>query len=292
MRDPRDATDANRLLLAALIGLALFLLAGVLFAQGLPAGTRLEPGDALAKSQQAIGRQVGDYTLYNRDGKALRLADYRGKPVLVSFIYTGCFQVCPVTTRFLEGAVTEAQRVLGRDAFNVVTVGFNLPFDTPMAMRDFQERQGIAVPHWEFVAGDAPTIDGLARDVGFAWVPTAAGFDHMTQVTILDAQGRVFRQVYGESFELPVLVGPLKELVTGTAAPAQNLVNILERVRILCTVYDPRAGKYRLNYGLFIEIFAGLSILGATAWYLVANRRRPTAAEPSATPTLRPSHGA
>ena len=96
----------------------------------------------------------------------------------------------------------------------------------------------------------------------------------MTQVTIVDGEGRVFRQVYGDSFELPMLVGPLRELVTGTPASAQDFAGFLERVRILCTVYDPAAGRYRLNYGLFIEIFAGVSMLGATAWYLAAEWRR------------------
>ena len=71
-----------------------------------------------------------------------------------------------------------------------------------------------------------------------------------------------------------MLVAPLRELVTGTPAPAENFAGFLERVRILCTVYDPRAGKYLLNYGLFIEIFAGLSMLGGTAWYLAAEWRR------------------
>jgi protein SCO1/2 len=130
------------------------------------------------------------------------------------------------------------------------------------------------LPNWDFVAADAATVDGLARDTGFVWTPTASGFDHLTQVTIVDGRGRVFRQVYGESFELPMFVGPLKELVTGAPAQAQNLSGLLERVRILCTVYDPRAGKYRLNYGLFIEIFVGLTVLGATAWYLIAGARR------------------
>ena len=278
MRKLRPDIDANRLLLAAFIGLVLFIAAGALFAQGLPQGTKLEPRDALARSQAVIGNPVGDYTLRDRDGKEVRLGDYRGKPLLVSFIYTGCFQVCPATTQFLGRAVKEAQRVLSADAFRVVTVGFNLPFDTPGAMREFQKRQGIDFANWQFLAADAATIDGLAHDLGFVWVPTAAGFDHLTQVTILDGQGRVFRQVYGESFELPIFVGPLRELVTGAPAAAQSFVGFLERVRILCTVYDPRAGKYRLNYGLFIEIFAGLSMLGGTAWYLAAEwrRQRPT----------------
>jgi len=275
--DLRPGLDPNRLLLAAAIGLLLFVAAGLVFGQGLPAGTKLESKDALARSQAAIGRSIGDYTLQGRDGKRVRLADYRGKPLLVSFVYTGCFQVCPATTKFLGRAVEEAQRVLSTTAFRVVTVGFNLPFDTPEAMREFQQRQGIDRPNWEFLAADATTVDGLARDVGFVWVPTAAGFDHLTQVTILDGRGRVFAQVYGDAFDIPMLVAPLRELVAGTPAPAQDLAGFLERVRILCTVYDPRAGKYRLNFGVFIELFAGLSMLGATAWYLAAEwrRRRP-----------------
>jgi protein SCO1/2 len=278
----RPGDEARRLLLAAVMGLIVFLAAGILFAQGLPPGTRLEPRDALARSQAVVGNPIGDYALRDHRGNEVRLGRYRGKPLLVSFVYTGCFDVCPVTTRVLGRAVEEAQRVLSTDAFRVVTVGFNLPFDTPEAMREFQKRQGIALPNWEFLAAaDAATIDRLARDVGFAWVPTAAGFDHLTQVTIIDAQGRVFGQVYGESFELPMLVAPLRELVTGAPAPVQDLAGFLERVRILCTVYDPGAGKYRLNYGLFIEIFAGLSMLGGTAWYLTAQWRRQRPPRPS-----------
>jgi protein SCO1/2 len=274
MPDPPRGSDPNRLLLAAAIGLLLFMLAGALFGQALPEGTRLDPRTALEVSQRAIGSQLRDHTLFAADGAPVRLARFRGKPLVVSFVYTGCFQVCPATTKFLDGAVAEAQRALGPDAFHVVTVGFNLPFDSPTAMREFKRRQGIEASNWEFLAVDAPTLDALARDVGFVWTPTPAGFDHLTQATIVDGQGRVVRQVYGESFELPMLVGPLRELVTGAPARAQNLADIVERVRILCTIYDPRAGRYRLDYGLFIEIFAGISMLGATAWYLAAEWRR------------------
>ncbi|MEP7180759.1 MAG: SCO family protein [Betaproteobacteria bacterium] len=274
MRDPRSGIDPNTLLLAALLGLVLYLVAGALFAQALPAGTALDSREALKVSQATVGRSLGDWTLQDRDGRQVRLAEYRGKPLVVQFIYTGCFQVCPTTTKFLGRAVDEAQRALGADAFRVVTVGFNLPFDTPAAMREFRQKQGIDAANWEFLAGDAATIDGLARDVGFVWTPTAAGFDHLTQATIVDRDGRVFRQLYGESFELPMFVGPLKELVTGAPAPAQDLAGLFDRVRILCTVYDPRAGKYRLNYGLFIEIAVGLTVLGAVAFYLTGEWRR------------------
>ena len=278
MRDPRQGIDPNTLLLAAVLGLVLYLVAGALFAQALPPGTALDPRDALKLSQAAVGRPLGDWTLQDRDGRTVRLAEYRGRPLVISFIYTGCFQVCPATTKFLGRAVDEAQRTLGADAFRVITVGFNLPFDTPAAMREFRAKQGIDAANWEFVAGDPATIDGLARDAGFVWMPTASGFDHLTQATIVDRDGRVFRQIYGDAFELPMFVGPLKELVTGAPAPAENLAGLLDRVRILCTVYDPRAGKYRLNYGLFIEIAVGLSVLGAIAFYLTGEWRRQRAA--------------
>ena len=282
MRDPRQpGVDPTTLLIAAVVGLALFLVAGLLFASAAPSGDALDPSRALSVSQAAIGSELGDYTLSNGEGAPVRLAEYRGKPLVVSFVYTGCAQVCPTTTRFLGRAIQEAQSALGKDAFRVVTVGFNLPFDTPVAMREFQKKHAISLANWEFLAADAPTIEGLARDTGFVWAPTASGFDHLTQATIVDGRGRVFRQVYGESFELPMLIAPLKELVTGAPAPAQNLADILERVRILCTVYDPRAGKYRLNYGLFIEILVGISVLGATAFYVGNEWRRHRRMRPS-----------
>jgi protein SCO1 len=263
------------------VGLALWLASGLVSAQALPQGSTLDARQALAISQRAVGRTLGDYALTAAGGRRVRLSDYRGRPLVVQFIYTGCFQVCPTATKTLDRAVGEAQRMLGNGAFHVVSVGFNLPFDTPTAMLDFQKRQRVDSPNWEFLAADAPTIDGMARDLGFVWTPTASGFDHVTQVTIIDARGRVFRQVYGDDYALSMFVGPLKELVTGAPAPAQNLTDLFERVRILCTVYDPLTGRYRLNYGLFIEILTGLTVLGGIALYLTLEWRRQRLARPT-----------
>jgi protein SCO1/2 len=244
------------------------------FATTVAPASALDLDRALGESQAVVGHQVGDYAFTERDGTRVRLSDYRGKPLLVSLVYTGCSQVCPVTTKFLGKAVREAQDTLGRDAFSVVTIGFNLPFDNPAAMKTFAKQQGINLPGWNFLSPDAGTVDGLLRDLGFSVSANASGFDHVTQLTILDADGRVFRQVYGDSFELPILVGALRELADGTPAPVQSLGALVQRVRILCTVYDPLTGKYRLNYALFIEILTGLSVLGAIAYYVSNEWRR------------------
>ena len=157
-----------------------------LLQQLLPALTQ---DQALRLSQGAIGQVVGDYTLTDTEGRPVRLSSLRGKPLLISFIYTGCFSVCPTTTRTLKRAVESAMRALGPDSFNVASIGFNVPFDTPAALRTFAGQQGVYFPNWLFLSPDAQTLEGLARDLGFSYARSAGGFDHITQVTILDRAG-------------------------------------------------------------------------------------------------------
>jgi protein SCO1/2 len=229
---------------------------------------------AMRASQAALGRVVGDYALTDTDGRRVRLADFRGKPLLVSFIYTGCSQVCPTTTKFLDQAVRQAAGSLGDDAFNVVTIGFNLPFDNPAAMRQFARQQGIARANWRFLSPDAGNALALTDEFGFAHDATAGGFDHIAQLTLVDASGRIARQLYGDTFDPALLTASLREALTGAPAPAQSLQRLVDRVRVLCSVYDPLTGKYRLDYALFIEIFAGLTVLGAIVHYLTREWRR------------------
>ena len=186
-----------------------------------PWGNAFDEKLALKESQAAIGRQIGDYRFVDSSGRAVSLTELRGKPLVVSFIYTGCSQVCPATTQFLATAVKEAERTLGPGTFRVATIGFNLPFDDPTSMRDFARKFGIASPNWLFLTPNAAALDALTKDLGFRYEPTAAGFDHLLQVSILDRDGRLYRQVYGESFEAPLFVGPLLQLASSNVREHQ-----------------------------------------------------------------------
>ena len=92
---------------------------------------------------------------------------------------------------------------------------------------------------------------------------------------MIDGQGVIYRQIYGETFELPMLVGPLQELLSGQASRETSVAGVWTKVKLFCTVYDPAAGRYRVNYSLFVEIFAGLSILIGVAWFVIGQSRRP-----------------
>jgi len=218
----------------------------------------LDRAEAIRISQAVIGQQPANYTLLDRHGKPVRLSDYRGKPLLVSFIYTGCFQVCPTTTRMLHEAVQDLGRLVGYDKFNVVSIGFNQPFDAPEAMRAFAAQNGINAPNWEFLSPHRSIVEPLTRDFGFSYVANAAGFDHVLSVTLLDGEGRIYSQIYGDSLTPNQLGEPMRELMRGAPLPPTlNLDDLIERVKILCTVYDPKTGQYRYDYGLFMELAGG-----------------------------------
>jgi protein SCO1/2 len=55
---------------------------------------------------------------------------------------------------------------------------------------------------------------------------------------------------------------------------ARTFSAVVDRVRLLCTVYDPLSGKYRLDYRLFIELAVGFTVLGLLLAFLLREHRR------------------
>jgi protein SCO1 len=245
----------------------------------------LDEGQARRLGDAAIGQAVPDVTLFDRRGRPVSLASYRGKPLLVSFIYTGCFQICPTQTRALHEAVKGLDRLLGEDQFNVVSIGFNQPFDSPEAMRSFAAQNRIGYRNWEFLSPPRELVEPLTRTFGFSFVATPAGFDHVLGVTVVDGSGRIHAQVYGDRLRADQLGAPLRELLL--KAPAQTgstLAAVVERVRILCTVYDPDTGEYRYDYKLIFEIIGGaLFFLSVLVYFLFEWRDQRRARRPSCT---------
>ncbi len=234
----------------------------------------LDQNAALRASQAVIGKEIGDFTLLDREGRPVRLSQYRGKPLLVSFIYTGCFQVCPLTTRSLQQAVEVGRDVFGTSQFNIISIGFNQPADSPQALKAFARQHRINPPNWEFLSPHSTVVEPLVRAFGFNYVATPAGFDHVLQVTLLDAQGRVYRQIYGEELNADSLGEPLKQLLANAPVAQQlSLDGLIDRIRILCTVYDPKTGKYRVQYGLLIEVAGGVTFALAMLWFFLAEWR-------------------
>ncbi len=219
------------------------------------AATNAAPYDeetALRISGAAIGRSIGDYSLRDSSRRPVRLSDYRGKPLIISMVYTGCISACPLIIQSLYRAIEAAQEALGEDSFAVVTVGFDSRNDSPDRMRAFAREQGADLPNWKFLAAGPDVIESLSRDLGFIFYPSSKGFDHLAQTTIVDENGVVYRQVYGADFDPPLVVEHLKDLVFGRAGNLTSISGLVNRLRLFCTIYDPAAGRYRFDYSIFI----------------------------------------
>jgi len=218
--------------------------------------------EVLLKSQAAIGNVLSNHSLTDHNGHALSMDDLRGKPLVLSLIYTSCYQICPMTIRNLSKVVEKARDALGEDSFNVAVLGFDTYNDSPQAMIQFARKQGIDDRGWRLLSISPDTINALSEELGFEFFSSPNGFDHITQATVIDAEGRVYRQVYGEVIDTPLLVEPLKQLVLGQPKPNQTLLSeLINKVRFFCTTYDPARDAYHFDYSLFVGMTIGGSII-------------------------------
>lgn len=96
--------------------------------------------------------QVPPVTLVREDGRSVALRDELddGRPVVLSFIYTTCTTICPLTSMTLA----EVQRRLGtgRDKVHLVSISIDPEQDTPARLRDYASRFG-AGPEWQHYTG-------------------------------------------------------------------------------------------------------------------------------------------
>ena len=92
----------------------------------------------------------------------------------------------------------------------------------------------------------------------------------MVQATIIDADSVIYRQVYGEVFDTPLLIEPLKELLLGRPQPNSTiLADLINKVRFFCTNYDPASDSYHFDYSLFIGMIIGALIILLIVIFLV-----------------------
>lgn len=244
---------------------------------GLPA---FDAGLALDASQAVIGRTLSDHVLTDQRGRRIRLNELRGHPLVISPIYTSCFHICPTTTTNLKAAADVAFDFLGDQAFTVLTIGFDTPRDTTERMRDYASARGIDSPQWIFASADAGTAARLLDEIGFTVAPAGGGFEHLIQATVVDDRGVIYRQVYGQRFETPLLVDALKRIALGQGLAAAARPSLAERIRLICTTFDPKTGRYGFDYSLVLSavlgvlIFSGIAIVIWRSWRELATRDR------------------
>jgi protein SCO1 len=128
------------------------------------------------------------FTLHDQSGRAVSLSDQRGKLVLLTFLYTHCKDVCPLTAQNLSGAV----QLLGakRDDVRVLAVSVDPHGDTPKAVRHFVRVHRL-VPQFHYLIGSKTQLARIWRDYSVTSVQRASGdIDHTLYTVLADQTGK------------------------------------------------------------------------------------------------------
>jgi protein SCO1/2 len=149
------------------------------------AGSRFE-GAIMPK-----GLRAPDFRLENQDGDTVSMRDFRGQPVIVTFLYTSCEDTCPVQAQTIRGALDE----LGEDV-PAIAIAVDPPRDTPDRARAFLSEQR-ALGRLDFVLGTRAELSKLWD--GFYIRPQSVTQEHQARFTLVDERG--FQRVGYPGFE-------------------------------------------------------------------------------------------
>jgi protein SCO1/2 len=148
----------------------------------------------------AIGSEVPDFKLVNQDDKEIHLAQYRGRILLLTFIYTRCPlpDFCPLTSRnFSEvyRGVKSFERT--GDMPHLLTVSFDTEYDTPSVLREYARRYMNPPDYgtWEFATGSPEEIRKITGYFGLYYQKESGQITHSLVTALIGADGKV-KQLY------------------------------------------------------------------------------------------------
>jgi protein SCO1 len=124
-----------------------------------------------------------DFRLRDEDGDAVSLRAYRGRVVVLTFMYTTCKDTCPLTATQIRGALDDLKQPPPALAVSVDPVN-----DTPERAREFLFKRGLSRGRMRFLLGDRAQLRPVWKAYGIQ--PQGKAFDHSAYVLLIDRHGR------------------------------------------------------------------------------------------------------
>ncbi len=148
------------------------------------------------------GDEVPDFALRNQDGRVIHLSQFRGKELLITFIYTRCPlpNFCPLVTRNFAAIGKEAAADADlRGKIHLLSVSFDPEHDTPQRLRAYGAQYigsdaKDAFAQWDFAVPQEPVLKQMALYFNVGLTPGADGtINHTLSTTLIGRDGRVVR---------------------------------------------------------------------------------------------------
>lgn len=170
------------------------------------------------------GDAVPDAVLTNQSGERIRLADYRGKALALTFIYTRCplADFCPRMTHHfgvVENALKNDPGLYGRT--HLLTVSFDPAYDTPEKLATYAWQQalveGDTLDHWEFAAASAEELSRLASFFGLEYRDADDQIVHNLRTAVVAPDGTLAALFTGNQWQAQDLLAALRETAVALA---------------------------------------------------------------------------
>jgi protein SCO1/2 len=156
-------------------------------------------GKAGGPQDPAPGLQVPDIVLVNQDGKQIKASDYRGRFLLMTFIYTRCPlpDYCPRMGEYFLTVLkaVEADPALS-DKVRLLSVSFDPEFDSPRVLREYGagwlgDRGAAGFKTWGFASGSAEDVMKLTRVFGLSYWRETNQIVHSLRTALIGPDGKL-----------------------------------------------------------------------------------------------------
>lgn len=174
---------------------------------------------------QPVDSMAPDFELQDAAGSAVKLGDFRGKVVILHFIYTNCPDVCPLHAE----KIAEIQKMVNitpmKEQVQFITITTDPKRDTGQVLRDYGKAHGLDSVNWIFLTaapnGPEDVTRTLAKTYGVEFRQSEDGSEQMHGVVtqVIDQDGRLRARFHGLSFESVNLVVFVNALVNRAQAP-------------------------------------------------------------------------
>jgi len=174
----------------------------------------------------APGDTVPDFKLRNQDGRPIHLGQFRGKALLVTFIYTRCPSpdFCPRVTRNFAAVEKELSATPALYAkTHLICISFDPEHDTPERLRSYGAAYigsdaKNAFAHWDFAVPEKPVLLEMAKffDLGFT-IEADATITHTLSTTLIGPDGKVARFYPGNEWTAEQILADVKQLAANAS---------------------------------------------------------------------------
>jgi protein SCO1/2 len=169
------------------------------------AGARMLHQDTIEKGRQAyreVGDAVPEFVLYDQNGRLVDGARFRGRQVMLNFIYTRCpvANMCPLSTTKMITSQKLA-REAGVPNVEFVSITLDPAHDTPGVLRGYADDRGIDTSNFSFLTGPEPAIRDLLTQFGVIAEFKGEILDHTLATLLIDEKGRVKWRADGSEWQ-------------------------------------------------------------------------------------------